>query len=123
MTRTLILALLLCVASAWSAPVPFPKPKKKPAVVAVAGTTWIGDGFDATPTTYTFNKDGTLTYSHSGSSYGNSHWKQTGEKIYWEHNKRFAEFDGVITGDEIVGRVWNVRGKSANLRIKRQTPR
>lgn len=120
MPRALLLVLLLSLGPAWAAPVPFPKPKKKPAVLDLAGTTWVGNGIVATPTTYTFEPGGVLAYSYNNRRYRNGTWKQTGNQVYWEANGKFCEFDGTFEGNRMTGRVWNVRGNMANLMMTRQ---
>jgi hypothetical protein len=117
--RIAIPVLLIGLASAWAAPAPFPRPKKQPAVIDLTETTWAGDGI-VTTTTYHFEKGGILRYRYNNVTYRNGTWKQTGNKIYWEANDRFCEFQGTFKDGLMTGRVWNVRGDQANLLIRRQ---
>jgi hypothetical protein len=98
-----------------AAPLP-PEARIKP-VKEVAGTVWEGDGVVA-PTVYYFEKGGVLTYSYNGAAYSNGTWKQDGERIYWEFNERYCEFEGKISGDTISVNAWNVKGGKWELTIK-----
>jgi opacity protein-like surface antigen len=113
----LLPALALLVAGAAAAAAPVPKEKKPPAP-KLEGTTWSGDGVVA-PTTYTFEKDGTLVYSYNGQTYTSGSWKQEGARVYWETNNRYCEFEGTVKGSEMAGKAWNVTGGKWELKMKR----
>jgi opacity protein-like surface antigen len=113
----LLAGVVLVAACAVAAAAPVPKERKKP-VPQLEGTTWSGDGVVA-PTTYTFARGGVLVYSYNGQTYTSGSWKQTGVKIYWETNKRYAEFEGTVTGNEMAGKAWNVAGGRWDLKMKR----
>ncbi|MGL4553042.1 MAG: hypothetical protein ACRC33_17885, partial [Gemmataceae bacterium] len=97
MFRLFSLALTLTVAAAWSAPLPFPK--KRPNVLE--GTTWVGTGIVTTPTTYRFERGGVLVSVESGHLYRDGTWKQDGEKVEWERNKRYCWFEGTFKADKM----------------------
>ncbi|HET6574445.1 MAG TPA: hypothetical protein VFG68_12630 [Fimbriiglobus sp.] len=120
MTRLLIGAVLVVACGAVAA-APVPKERKKP-VPKLEGTTWSGDGVTA-PTTYTFAKGGVLVYTYLGNTYSNGTWKQTGAKVYWETNNRFAEFEGTVSGAVMAGEAWNVAGGRWKLKMKRDPDR
>lgn len=113
MTR--VVALLLLAGSLAAAPVP---KELKAKLDDLAGTTWKGQGICG-DTVYTFEKDGRLTYSYGTSCWRNGTWKQEGDKLYWEVNRKYAEFEGVVKGGVITGRSWNVAGGSWTLEYKK----
>jgi hypothetical protein len=116
MSRVLSTVVLLaaCVAAA-AAPVP---KEKKPPAPKLEGTTWSGDGVVA-PTTYTFEKGGTLTYRYNGETHTAGSWKQEGARVYWETNNKYCEFEGTVKGAEMTGKAWNVTGAKWELKIRR----
>jgi hypothetical protein len=81
------------------------------ATISLAGTTWAGPETDGEFTTYTFEQDGTLAYKYSNGHYRNGTWRQSGNTIYFEMNKRYAEYQGEISGDTMKGRAWNITKK------------
>jgi formylglycine-generating enzyme required for sulfatase activity len=77
---------------------------------SVGGTTWVGKDSQGQYREFHFQKDGALHY-RSGTSYStNGTWKQNGNTIYMETNKKYAEFQGLIRGDRMEGNAWNVKG-------------
>ena len=90
----------------------------RPPIINIAGTTWSGNGVVA-PTVYTFEKDGSLTYSYNGNTYNRGSWTQKGKEIYWEMNDKYCEFKGTITKETITGNSWNVRGGSWDITVKK----
>ncbi len=83
------------------------------------GGDYLVRGRGGRPTTYTFARGGVLVYSYNGQTYTSGSWKQTGVTIYWETNKRYAEFEGTVTGNEMAGKAWNVAGGRWDLKMKR----
>jgi hypothetical protein len=79
-------------------------------VSSVAGTTWVSKETDGTYE-YTFVADGVLLYKSAAGYWNNGSWKQDGNSIYMETNKKYAERRGVMTGRQIRGHAWNVTGK------------
>ena len=116
MRLTAITVLMMAVASASAFPVP--KVDKTP---DLTGTTWSGNGLVPGQTRFTFGANGVLTYSYGGKSWTNGTWKQDGDKLIWECNGKYCEFEGRVTGDEIAGKEWNVAGLRAEVRLKRET--
>jgi outer membrane biogenesis lipoprotein LolB len=80
----------------------------KPA--SVAGTTWTGTDSDGDYYEYHFQPDGRLHYKSPSGSFANGTWKQDGDNIYFEMNKRFSEHKGTIKGDRMEGEAWNTKG-------------
>jgi len=109
-------AALLVIALANAAPAaPVPKEiLKKPE--SLEGTTWSGDGVVA-PTVYTFNKGGGLTYSYQGATHTAGSWKQDGNKIYWESNNKYCEFDGTFENGTMTGKAHNRPGGQWDLKM------
>ena len=76
-------------------------------------TNWIGkDGpvGDVTLTTFRFQPDGVLVYSYNGNTHENAHWKQTGDRLYFEMNDKYRQGEAKINGNRIEIKSWNVTG-------------
>lgn len=99
-----LLAFFVTASLASAAPV---RPAKVP---QVSGTTWSGTDSLGGTTSYTFEEDGTLSYTSRNNTYRNGTWKQNGAKITLEKNDKYAEYEGEISGDTIEGKAKNVKG-------------
>ena len=110
--RTL-LAFALLASAAVAAPVP---KEVRNGAERLEGTTWSGDGVVA-PTVYTFNAGGGLTYSYNGATHTVGTWKQDGNKIYWETNGKFCEFDGTFESGAMTGKARNRPGGVWDLKM------
>jgi len=77
----------------------------------VSGTTWVGTDSDGDYYEYTFRPDGALYYKSPSGFWTNGTWKQDGNSIYMETNKKYSEYQGTITGTHMEGRAWNVVNK------------
>jgi hypothetical protein len=108
-------ALLIAAFASASYAFPVPKPAK---VQSVAGTTWFGEGVVA-DTRYTFNADGSMTYAYNKATHTAGSWKQDGDKIYWETNNKYCEFEGTLSGNDITGKAWNVANFQKNLKFSK----
>jgi hypothetical protein len=84
----------------------FPVPKgTEPS--SIAGTSWSGmDGNHLT--TFTFEPNGKVTYSYSGNTYKDGGWTQEGNKVRWDVNNNYRQFDGVRDGHEMAVKTVNV---------------
>ena len=113
MRTVLALALLTLAPFAGAAPVP-----KELLRVAesLEGTTWSGDGVVA-PTEYVFLKGGGFSYSYKGATHTAGSWKQDGNKIYWECNNKYCEFDGTIENGVMTGKAHNQPGGKWDLKM------
>ncbi len=111
--RTLLILALALAPAASAAPVPKEILKKSE---NLDGTTWSGDGVVA-PTVYTFNKGGGLAYSYGGATHTAGTWKQDGNKIYWESNGKYCEFDGTFENGTMTGKAHNVAGGKWDLKM------
>jgi hypothetical protein len=104
-------AVLLVVAVAGPAvAAPRLKPEKKDAP-PLAGTSWVGKTAEGWDMTIDFLPEGKMTVSYNGASYNKASWKQDGDKVYYEMNDRYCEFEGKLAADAIEGETHNVRGK------------
>jgi len=81
---------------------------------SVAGTIWAGTDSDGDYYEYHFQPDGALHYKSPQGFYKNGTWKQHGDTIYMETNKKFAERQGRISGRHMKGNAWNVKGQTWN---------
>jgi osmotically-inducible protein OsmY len=81
------------------------------AIVSLAGTAWtvVETDSDGSRDIFNFMSDGTLSYSYQNGFYTNGTWKQDGDSIYIEMNKKFVEYTGRITGTHIEGTASNVK--------------
>jgi hypothetical protein len=114
----LFLAIIIAV-PAWAAP--RLKPEKNKDVLPIAGSRWFGRTAEGVDMTIDFTSDGKLTVAYSGRSFNTASWRQEGEKIYYEMNNRYCEFDGKLSGDTIVGSTHNVAGKTWETQLTRVT--
>jgi hypothetical protein len=87
-----------------------PAPSANVGVVSLAGTSWTVVETDGDRDIFNFLADGTLSYSYQNGSYTNGTWRQDGDSIYIEMNKKFVEYRGRITGTHIEGTASNVKG-------------
>jgi hypothetical protein len=110
MTRRPLVLLLVLVGSAPALAAPRLKPEKKDAP-ALAGTSWAGKTAEGWDMTIDFLPDGKMTVSYNGASYNKAGWNQDGDKVYYEMNDRYCEFEGKLSGETIEGETHNVRGK------------
>jgi hypothetical protein len=94
-----------------------------PPPIDLKGTTWTGTdiyvGSKFVPYKYTFGADGILTYSYQGHTYRNGTWRQKGDAVYMETNKRYSERIGLIQGSHIQGVGRNIVGRSWNWEASR----
>ena len=102
---------VLCAFAGLAASVPAPESTALLPLRAtpLAGTTWSGDDVVG-PTVYHFEPGGVLKYSYRGATWRNATWRQEGDKVYFEMNQKFREFEGTMAGDVISGKSWNTRG-------------
>lgn len=113
--RWLILVLWFGVLQACTA-APMLKPLK-PEAPNLAGTTWIGETAEGWAMTLEFQADGVMVVSYNGMSFNRASWKQEKDKLYYEMNSRYLEFNGTITARGIEGASTNKVGKSWTTRL------
>ena len=86
----------------------------------VEGTVWKGEtGPGQQIFIVRFERGGTLCYTSASGTWRNGTWKQTGNAIYLEMNKRYAEYRGVMLGDRITGEAANKVNASWKWDVKR----
>ena len=106
----LLLMLLPAFAAAQQAGQQSTVPGNSP-TPSVAGTTWVGTDSDGDYYEYYFQPDGSLHYKSATGFWKNGSWKQDGDAIYMETNKKYAERQGRISGAHMQGEGWNVKGR------------
>ena len=79
-------------------------------IPSVSGTTWAGTNSKGEYYEYHFQQDGSLHYQSPSGYWENGTWAQSGNEIYMEMNNRYAEYQGIITGNKMEGNAWNVKG-------------
>ena len=106
MTRLFgVLAVLTMAATATAAPVPKVLKAKVP---DMTGTVWVSDESEAKlgVIEYTFGEGGKLSWRSGTNTYTAGSWKQDGDTLYWEVNKRYVDYnttfaDGVFVGEAV----------------------
>jgi hypothetical protein len=53
---------------------------------------------------------GLLVYSYNGQTFCNGTWRQDGNRLYFECNKKYRECQATVRGDRIEGSSWNMAG-------------
>lgn len=105
MARLLGAAVLLVAASAVSA-APVPK-SLKPKAPSLVGTTWVSneDEVKLGVLEYTFHEGGRLTWRNQNGAqvWTEGSWRQEGEHLYWEVNKRYVDYDVDFVGGQFEG--------------------
>lgn len=115
--RILPIGLVLVSALAASgAPALKPPPTK---ATPLAGTTWVGNTAEGWEMTIEFVADGSMNVSYKETRFNTATWKQDGDKIYWEMNKKYCEFNGKMTDKTIEGDSHNVAGKKWETKLTR----
>ena len=90
------------------------------AAVPLEGTVWSGTDSDGDPYTYRFQAGGVLAYDGPSGSFDNATWRQDGARFWLEFNDHYADHEGTIEGDVLVGRARNVAKKTWTYRFTRQ---
>jgi hypothetical protein len=111
--KTIAIFALLALAASLSLPA-FAQSSNPPAVSSLVGTSWNVAETDNDTDIFTFMADGTLHYVDlkTDRTYDNGTWKQDGDSIYIEMNKKYCEYQGRIAGTHMDGKAWNVTGKN-----------
>ena len=60
----------------------------------MAGTSWAGKTAEGWDMTIEFLPEGKMTVSYNRASFNRASWKQDGDKVYYEMNDRYCEFEG-----------------------------
>ena len=111
----ILLAVTFLALGSFAAAAPVPK-EVRCRWENLEGTTWTGDGV-VCPTTYTFEKDGKLTYCYNSETHTAGSWSQDKNKVYWETCSKYCEFDGTIHGDTMTGHAHNQPGGQWDLKM------
>jgi hypothetical protein len=77
---------------------------------SLVGSAWTGNSYEKQTMTFEFGADGQVTVMYNGSPIKAASWKQDGDKIWFELNNKYCEFNGKIVGDRIEGQCHNVAG-------------
>lgn len=119
MNRAALVIVGIVVASASAAPALKALPVK---ATPLAGTAWIGTTAEGWMMTIDFRDNGTMTVSYNKTRFSTATWKQDADKIYWEMNNKYCEFEGKMNGDTIEGESHNVVGKKWTTKMTRVKP-
>ncbi|HEX3152038.1 MAG TPA: hypothetical protein VHR66_28450 [Gemmataceae bacterium] len=101
---TIVLTIFVAI-PAWSAP---RLPEEKGKVRSLIGTKWVGNSYEKREIVIEFLADGAVHVTYNDSPIENAGWRQDGDKIWFQLNKNYCEFDGVLKGDKLVGQCHNI---------------
>lgn len=118
MYRRLALPIIFILAAGPVLAAPRLKPRTPP-VAPLAGTSWAGKTAEGWDMTIDFAADGKMTVSYNGNSFTRASWRQDGDKVYYEMNERYCEFNGKFVRGAIEGESHNVRGRTWTTRLTR----
>jgi hypothetical protein len=74
------------------------------------GTTWSGIDSGGKSFVYEFLPEGVLKYTTEAGTFTQGSWEQDGKLVYFEMNDKYAENEGVISGNLMTGNGWNQAG-------------
>jgi tRNA A-37 threonylcarbamoyl transferase component Bud32 len=74
----------------------------------LTGTTWSGTDTALGSFKYEFLAGGILRSTYGSRTYTDGQWKQIGDVVYIQRNKRYCHFMGRISGSSITGNAWNI---------------
>lgn len=92
--------------------------------IDLSDTEWVGlDLMDGRPIvhTYRFEKGGVLAYGYRGKSYRNGTWKQNGKEVYFETNKMYREWKGLLKDEVIEADSWNKKDQKQKVVLYKYT--
>ena len=122
MTRLpgILAAVLVGVLAAPAAPVP--KALKKKGGPDVTGTIWVSDENEAQlgVVEYTFQEDGKISWRRQGGNqvWTTGSWKQDGDKLWWELNQKYVEYNTTFADGRFEGGALNVRSVKWAINLK-----
>lgn len=97
--------------------------KKPPPVPSLSSTVWEGREVPLKGRALRFEPGGALSYSLRGNDDGfrtKGTWTQQGDRVTFELNKHYFEFEGNLIGGELRGRAWNKANKSWTVTLYRR---
>lgn len=77
---------------------------------SVSETTWAGKDIRGQSILLYFAGDGSLVYKTPSGIWPNGSWRQEGDNLYFEMNKKFSEHKGTLHGNEVSGEGWTKQG-------------
>jgi hypothetical protein len=92
---------------------PAPVAPAAPAAVIgnIAGTRWSGIDSDKDHYLFEFRRDGSLHYESPSGKYDDGSWKQSGQRIEWEVNDHYAEYEATLeSASRMTGSAHNKAG-------------
>ena len=121
-SRTMPQRILFAVLVAFIAVPLFAAPQLKPRankVEPLAGTSWSGLTAEGLTLTIDFEADGAMTVTDGNTKFNKASWTQNGDKVYWEMNGCYCEFNGKLAGNTLNGDSHNVTGKKWQTNMTR----
>jgi hypothetical protein len=95
---------------------------EKPVAPPLAGTSWTGKTAEGWDMTIEFVDGGGMKVTYNQMTFTKASWRQDGDKVYYEMNERYCEFEGKFAGDDIEGQTHNVAGRQWDTRLTRVKP-
>jgi uncharacterized protein (TIGR02996 family) len=87
----------------------------------LAGTCWAGTGLSGQHYVWRYLAGGVLNYTSPSGTWQNGTWLQVGNHVAMETNRHYADYDGLIGGDEIRGKAENITGLRWRWWVRRTT--
>lgn len=66
-----------------------------------------------------FRADGVMVYAYEGTTYDNGKWSLDGDKLHFDTNDHYADYDGVFDGDSASGAMKNTAGDTGKWTLAR----
>ena len=70
-----------------------------------------------------FRDDGVMVYAYNGMTYDNGRWTLDGDKLHFDTNNHFADYDGTFDGDRASGSMKNTDGNGGMWTLERDCTR
>jgi hypothetical protein len=86
------------------------------------GTVWHGRFIPEENAWVRFEPNGVLWWKHKSGSFRNGSWKQTGNRVWFQTMGHYAEFNGEIQGNRLVGSAHNVANNNWKWELDRRAP-
>jgi uncharacterized protein (TIGR02996 family) len=87
----------------------------------LAGTCWAGTDSRGSHYIWRYLPGGALNYTSDSGTYQNGTWRQIGNHVIMETNRRYADYLGFVGGDWIHGKAENVTDLKWTWKVKRTT--
>jgi 20S proteasome alpha/beta subunit len=87
---------------------------------SLAETVWAGNDSEGKYYVYKFQSNGKLDYTSPTGSFSNGKWSQHNSSVYFHMNDHYSEYLGVVKGNRMVGKAWNIAGYKWTWKVTKQ---